>query len=108
MFTLARTLLDRAERMVWERHDGAMRAAGWEVNRLGRWRRSYRHPARLAAAIAARQAEEHGRRRHRLVPMPDGDTNPGPATSSPSGDDDSDPPTPTPPGRWPRHPERAA
>ncbi len=55
-------LLDAIERRVWERQDASMRAAGWEVARLGRWRRRYRHPQRFAAAryaAVARHQQDH-------------------------------------------------
>lgn len=49
-------LLDRIEHLIWESQDARLRAAGWEVTRLGRWRRGYRHPGRLARITATRQA----------------------------------------------------
>ncbi|SHN32700.1 hypothetical protein [Cryptosporangium aurantiacum] len=54
----APTFLDRIETRIWARPDSRMRAAGWEVVRLGRWRRQYRHPRYLAAARAQHAAEQ--------------------------------------------------
>lgn len=50
------SLFDDAERLLWGRHDARNRAAGLTVERLGRWHRSYRHPERVAAALARRNA----------------------------------------------------
>jgi hypothetical protein len=52
----AEHLLDRVEARLWTRHDARMRAAGWEVIRLGRWRRQCRHPDLLARGTSARRA----------------------------------------------------
>lgn len=41
-------LLDRIEHLIWGSQDARLRAAGWEVTRIGRWRRHYRHPAQFA------------------------------------------------------------
>lgn len=48
-------LLDRLEARIWISHDARMLAAGWEVVRLGRWQRQYRHPDLLARAMSARR-----------------------------------------------------
>ena len=48
-------LSDVAERLLWHRQDQALTSSGWQVTRHGRWHREYRHPAHLAAAIAATQ-----------------------------------------------------
>lgn len=50
-------LLDRLEARLWTRHDARMRAAGWEVIRLGRWRRQCRHPDLLARGTSVRRAK---------------------------------------------------
>ncbi len=42
-------LLDRAEQLLWARQDAEKVAAGWQVIKIGRWHRTYRHPAVLAA-----------------------------------------------------------
>ncbi|GAA3396171.1 hypothetical protein [Cryptosporangium minutisporangium] len=47
------SFLDRVETRLWARPDARMRDAGWEVVRLGRWRRQYRHPRRVEAGTAA-------------------------------------------------------
>lgn len=49
-------LLDRLEARIWISYDARMLAAGWEVVRLGRWQRQYRHPDLLARAMAASRA----------------------------------------------------
>jgi hypothetical protein len=61
------SFLDRVETRLWARPDSRMRAMGWEVVRLGRWHRQYRHPQRAADATAAARvryaadcAEEQG------------------------------------------------
>jgi hypothetical protein len=46
-------LLDAAEYRLWAGQDAELAAAGWQVTATGRWTRTYRHPALLAAAIAA-------------------------------------------------------
>ena len=53
-------LADRAERLVWQRHDTRAVAAGMQVTRTGRWTRQYRDPrlAMALAAIAARAADQ--------------------------------------------------
>jgi hypothetical protein len=48
-------LLDRAERLLWEEQDATKLAAGWQVIKLGRWHRTYRHPALVAAAARSQQ-----------------------------------------------------
>ena len=50
-------LLDRAERLLWEEQDAAKLAAGWQVIRIGRWHRKYRHPALVAAAVRTQQRQ---------------------------------------------------
>jgi hypothetical protein len=60
---LRQRLLDRAERLLWDKQDSAMTADGWQIVKLGRWHRLYRHPALLAGGVA-RQAQ----RRSILVP----------------------------------------
>jgi hypothetical protein len=52
---LVQRLLDRAERLLWEEQDAAKLAAGWQVVKLGRWHRTYRHPALVAAAVRSQQ-----------------------------------------------------
>jgi hypothetical protein len=52
---LVQRLLDRAERLLWEEQDAAKLAAGWQVVKLGRWNRAYRHPALVAAAVRSQQ-----------------------------------------------------
>jgi hypothetical protein len=54
--TTVQRLLDHLEHLLWDAQDRRLRAAGFEVTRIGRWRRSYRHPSRLAAVRAAREA----------------------------------------------------
>jgi hypothetical protein len=46
-------LLDAAEYRLWHDQDQALTVAGWQITATGRWTRTYRHPAQLAAAIAA-------------------------------------------------------
>ena len=42
-------LLDRVEQLLWAEQDAAKTAAGWQVIKVGRWSRTYRHPAVVAA-----------------------------------------------------------
>jgi hypothetical protein len=49
-------ILDAAEYRLWHGQDQALAGAGWQVTATGRWTRTYRHPAQLAAAIAAQAA----------------------------------------------------
>ena len=42
-------LLDRIEHLLWHSQDERLRADGWDVIRVSRWRRQYRHPYRFAA-----------------------------------------------------------
>jgi len=60
--TVLTRLADRAERLVWLRHDARAVAAGMQVTRTGRWSRQYRDPrlAMALAAIAARRAADQG------------------------------------------------
>jgi hypothetical protein len=51
-------LLDAAEYRLWHDQDQALAGAGWQVTATGRWTRTYRHPAQLAAAIAAQGRPE--------------------------------------------------
>jgi hypothetical protein len=51
MYLLTRTA-DAAERLLWERQDASLRAVGFDVVRLGRWGRQYRHPAKVADTLA--------------------------------------------------------
>ena len=37
-------MLDDLEDILWGAQDQQLRAAGWEVTRIGRWRRAYRRP----------------------------------------------------------------
>lgn len=46
--------LDRIEQLLWEDQDKARAADGWQVTKLGRWQRMYRHPALLSAGIRSR------------------------------------------------------
>jgi hypothetical protein len=48
-----RRLLDLIERLLWDAQDTARMADGWQVVRLGRWHRAYRHPGLLASTLAA-------------------------------------------------------
>jgi hypothetical protein len=52
---LVQRLLDKAERLLWEEQDAAKLAAGWQVIKMGRWHRAYRHPALIAAAARTQQ-----------------------------------------------------
>jgi len=58
---LTQRLLDGAERLLWEKQDAVKAAAGWQV---GRWHRTYRHPALVAAAV---RSQERRRRPPRVV-----------------------------------------
>ncbi len=60
---LVQRLLDTAERLLWEEQDARKAAAGWQVIKLGRWHRMYRHPALIAAAV---RSQERRRRPTRL------------------------------------------
>jgi hypothetical protein len=62
---LVRRGLDWVERLLWQRQDDALAAAGWQVVRVGRWQRRYRHPALLRAATAhgARQRQRRAAER---------------------------------------------
>lgn len=53
-------LADRIEAAIWNRHDVRQEAAGFQVIRLGRWTRRYRHPYLYLAiaAYAEREAAE--------------------------------------------------
>ena len=53
-------LADRTERALWDGPDARAAAAGFQVVRLGRWQRRYRHPrmAMALAAVAARDVDE--------------------------------------------------
>jgi hypothetical protein len=51
-------LADRIETALWGRQDTAAAALGFQVTRVTRWTRRYRHP-RLAIALAARAARAH-------------------------------------------------
>jgi hypothetical protein len=42
-------LLDRVEQLLWAEQDAAKAAAGWQIIKIGRWHRTYRHPAVIAA-----------------------------------------------------------
>jgi hypothetical protein len=55
--TVIRRVLNAAEHRLWHAQDTAMIAAGWQVERLGRWQRRYRHPALLGLAMAGRSEE---------------------------------------------------
>lgn len=52
---LVQRLLDGAEQSLWGKQDAAKLAAGWQVIKIGRWHRMYRHPALIAAAVRAQQ-----------------------------------------------------
>lgn len=56
--TILRRLLDHIERLAWDAQDARLRADGWEVIRVSRWRRQYRHPRRFTAL-----------REHRALPQ---------------------------------------
>jgi hypothetical protein len=45
------------ESALWDRHDARAVAAGFQVTRVGRWTRRYRHP-RMTSALAAIAAGE--------------------------------------------------
>jgi hypothetical protein len=61
MTTLALTrLLDRLEHLVWESQDRRLRAAGFEVTRIGRWRRAYRRAMAIPSAGSVRTAAAGG------------------------------------------------
>lgn len=47
--TILRRLLDHIEHLIWDAQDTRLRANGWEVIRVSRWRRRYRHPRRCTA-----------------------------------------------------------
>jgi hypothetical protein len=51
-------LTQATERRLWAAQDASLTAEGFTVVRLGRWGRQYRHPARLAAALARARATE--------------------------------------------------
>jgi hypothetical protein len=61
---LTQRLLDGAERLLWEKQDAVKAAAGWQVIKIGRWHRTYRHPALVAAAV---RSQERRRRPPRVV-----------------------------------------
>jgi hypothetical protein len=52
------TFLDRLESRLWDQQDAEARAEGFTVTRSGRWSRTYRHPAGVAAALARARATE--------------------------------------------------
>jgi hypothetical protein len=61
MITVRRHLaahLDRIEQALWGSHDAEMRAIGFHITRVGRWRRTYRHPAIEDAILARARATE--------------------------------------------------
>lgn len=64
---LVQRVLDSAERLLWERQDAARVAAGWQVVRIGRWHRMYRHPALVARAVAARSQRRPALTRERAA-----------------------------------------
>ncbi|MGH3715205.1 MAG: hypothetical protein ACRDT4_17335 [Micromonosporaceae bacterium] len=49
-------LLDRIAAAIWQSQDARLIAAGFEVTRIGRWRRSYRRPLRSTARRPTRPA----------------------------------------------------
>lgn len=63
MTTLTR-LLDHIESALWDSQDTLAAAQGWQVTRVGRWSRRYRHP-RLTIALAAIAARAADRNDHR-------------------------------------------
>jgi hypothetical protein len=63
------TLADRIESALWDRQDTLAAAQGWQITRVGRWTRRYRHP-RLTislAAVAARAADRNDHRSERAA-----------------------------------------
>ncbi|WP_163512418.1 hypothetical protein [Fodinicola acaciae] len=58
-------LVDWIEAAIWDRHDARQQSAGFQVIRLGRWTRRYRHPYLYLAiaAYAEREAAEQASNR---------------------------------------------
>jgi hypothetical protein len=54
------SLADRIESALWGRQDILAAAQGFQVARVGRWTRRYRHPC-LTIALAARAARDADR-----------------------------------------------
>ncbi len=93
--TTVTRVLDYLERRLWGAQDQPLTAAGWEVTRIGRWRRRYRHPHRYAASNAAGPAPT----RHAPITAASNAAGTARATSpAPAGNPDADNPGASAPG----------